>query len=225
MVKATVLGALCVLWWPMLGDACHQRSHGGCERGLLEGWHPFKTSDEQAHMNPGGGAPPPRPPPAHPPRSVSAGPPDIGDPQPFARLLSNGEIEWHVFFLRSLQSGAWDHLVSRDLFHWEVFYNAIGPANSGDQRYNVSFPWAQLAAYTGSVMEDPRTGLYHAFYTAYGGGPSIGRENIVHAVSKDLLTFDLLEDNKTVCCCLSPQSRLCVRFHLRLVCPELILLI
>lgn len=218
MVRAAVLCALCVLGCPLPGNACcHHGGFGsGFGSGLLHLAQRVKTTDEDAGLAASGPGrhklqrgPPPHPPPAHPPPSVAGGVPGIGDPQPFARLLTNGEIEWHVFFLRSLQSGAWDHLVSRDLFHWEIFYNAVGPANSGDKRYNTSFPWAQLAAYTGSVMEDPATGLYHAFYTAYGGGPSIGRENIVHAVSKDLLTFDLLEDNNTVRECLSAHVSAC----------------
>ena len=72
----------------------------------------------------------------------------------------------------------------------------VGPSNLAG--------YAQLAAYTGSVMEDS-TGLYHAFYTAYGGAPSIGRENIIHAVSSDLIKFDLIEDNSTV---VSPDGKL-----------------
>jgi hypothetical protein len=64
------------------------------------------------------------------------------------------------------RSGTWDHLVSTDLLKWDLWYNAIGPAREGDASYNTSFPWAQLAAYTGSVMSDDE-GRYHAFWTAY----------------------------------------------------------
>ena len=100
-------------------------------------------------------------------------------------------------------SGTWDHLVSTDLLKWDLWYNAIGPSHDGDASYNTSFPWAQLAAYTGSVMSDDQ-GKYHAFWTAYGGGIGVGRETIVHAVSDDLYNFTLLEDNATV---VSPDGK------------------
>ena len=61
------------------------------------------------------------PPPPRPPPTENSGPWSIGDPQPFARMLPSGDIEWHVFFLRSLQSGTWDHLVSKDLLHWDLW--------------------------------------------------------------------------------------------------------
>ncbi len=95
--------------------------------------------------------------------------------------------EYHVFYLRGKGNDnrwprwktCWAHLKSRDLVHWEELPNAL---EIGEQR----FPDGG-ACYTGCVFY--KDGQFHIMYAGYNPGHPEGREQILHAVSSDLIHF------------------------------------
>ena len=98
-----------------------------------------------------------------------------------------GKNEYHVFYLRGKEHDnrwprwktCWAHIKSTDLINWEELPNAL---EIGEQR----FPDGG-ACYTGSCIE--KDGIFHIFYTGFCPGHKDGREQILHAVSTDLVHF------------------------------------
>ena len=90
----------------------------------------------------------------------------FGDPIPFYH-----EGVHHVFYLNS---GNWNHLVSRDLVHW----SDLGLAIAADEEDRM------IA--TGSIVE--KDGVFHAFYTTVNRGEKgPGSPCVRVATSKDLM--------------------------------------
>jgi len=95
------------------------------------------------------------------------------------------EGTYHLFYLKGPgdQTGwprwqtPWAHLVSTDLIHWREIEIAI-PRGLGDAPDGG-------ACFTGSVCE--HAGTFHIFYVGYHPGHPDGREQIMHAVSPDLI--------------------------------------
>ena len=118
-------------------------------------------------------------PPAGPFRSPIHYCPSVGTVADIIPFFWKGE--YHVFYLHhGLGTGTpWDHIVSRDLIHWEELPRALplGAAHEPDGG-NV---------YTGSVLE--HEGTFHIFYTGFNPEHPDGREHIMHATSPDLIAW------------------------------------
>lgn len=95
--------------------------------------------------------------------------------------------EYHIFYLRGKGDDlrwprwktCWAHMKSTDLMHWEQLPNAL---EIGEQRKPDGG-----ACYTGCVFK--KDGLFHIFYVGFNPGHPEGREQILHAVSSDLVNF------------------------------------
>lgn len=99
---------------------------------------------------------------------------------------------YHCFFLQADRAlvdpekrhlnASIGHAVSRDLSNWEVLQDAISPSTEP--------AWDDNATWTGSVIKDSVTGIFHMFYT----GVSLNEKGLIqrvgHATSKDLITWD-----------------------------------
>lgn len=88
---------------------------------------------------------------------------------------------YHVFYLHhGLGTGTpWDHIVSRDLIHWEELPRALPLGAAGEPDGG--------SVYTGSVLE--HEGTFHIFYTGFNPEHPDGREHIMHATSPDLVAW------------------------------------
>ena len=89
--------------------------------------------------------------------------------------------EYHVFYLHgSIGKVPWEHIVSRDLVHWQELPAALlpdGEPNGFDGEH----------MFTGSVAE--KDGTFHIFYTGWNPRNPKGRESICHATSPDLIKW------------------------------------
>ena len=97
--------------------------------------------------------------------------------------------QYHIFYLLAgpTQKGvSWAHIVSEDLIHWKELPVALSSGKPDEPD--------GYAVFTGSVIE--HEGVFHAFYTGWnpehpktGREHPKGREQIMHATSKDLITW------------------------------------
>jgi sucrose-6-phosphate hydrolase SacC (GH32 family) len=104
-----------------------------------------------------------------------AAPGVFGDANPFF-----WKGEYHVFYLlpdgRSL---AWEHIVSKDLVHWRELPRALDAGRKGEpDEWNAA---------SGSIVE--KDGTFHIFYVGFNSGHPNGRQQIMHATSKDLIKW------------------------------------
>jgi sucrose-6-phosphate hydrolase SacC (GH32 family) len=89
--------------------------------------------------------------------------------------------EYHVFYLRGAAGPVpWEHIVSRDLVHWEELPTALKVDGAPDGPDGG-------AMFTGSVLHGQ--GQFHIFYTGDNGANPKGNEFIMHATSPDLLAW------------------------------------
>jgi sucrose-6-phosphate hydrolase SacC (GH32 family) len=88
--------------------------------------------------------------------------------------------DYHIFYLRALDKVPWEHIVSRDLVHWQELPTALRSDGAKDGPDG-------LHMFTGSVSE--HDGTFHIWYTGWNPENKAGRERISHATSPDLLTW------------------------------------
>ncbi len=102
----------------------------------------------------------------------------VGDPIPFY-----WRGEYHVFYLKGGDPARspWAHVVSKDLIHWKELPHALVP---GDDKLGPDYE----GIWTGSVVE--HDGLFHIFYTGKNSGDPLGDQKVMHATSKDLITWE-----------------------------------
>jgi beta-fructofuranosidase len=100
----------------------------------------------------------------------------FADPIPFFR-----RGEYNVFYLQGgVGKVPWKHIVSTDLVHWKELPDALvsdGDPNGPDGEH----------MFTGSVTE--KDGTFHAFYTGWNPRNPGGQECVMHATSRDLITW------------------------------------
>lgn len=101
----------------------------------------------------------------------------VGDPIPFYWRGS-----YHVFYLKAGgPAGApWAHIVSKDLIHWKELPHAVVP---GDKKDGPDYE----GCWTGSIIE--HDGVFHMFYTGKNSADPLGDQKVIHATSKDLITW------------------------------------
>ncbi len=89
--------------------------------------------------------------------------------------------EYHVFYLRGAVGPVpWEHIVSRDLVHWQELPTALKVDGAHDGPDGG-------AMFTGSVVHGE--GQFHIFYTGDNGANPQGTEFILHATSPDLIAW------------------------------------
>ena len=89
--------------------------------------------------------------------------------------------EYHIFYLRGgIGKVPWEHIVSKDLVHWDELPTALVPGGAEDGPDGEHM-------FTGSVIE--KDGTFHIFYTGWNPRNPKGREFIMHATSPDLITW------------------------------------
>ena len=84
---------------------------------------------------------------------------------------------YHVFYLRGSD---WAHISSNDLIHWEEHPDALkrGREEDSPDRENC---------WTGSIVE--HEGVFHLFYTGKNSRDPKGDQKVMHATSRDLITW------------------------------------
>lgn len=100
---------------------------------------------------------------------------------------------YHVYYLKGFRDGTgwarhhtpWSHLRSSDLLNWEELPNALETGLQSEPDGGACF--------TGSVIREEDT--VHIFYTGFNPGHPNGREQIMHATSKDGIAFLKNPDN------------------------------
>ena len=88
--------------------------------------------------------------------------------------------DYHIFYLRALDKVPWEHIVSKDLVHWQELPTALRSDGAKDGPDG-------LHMFTGSVSE--HDGTFHIWYTGWNPENKEGRERISHATSPDLTTW------------------------------------
>jgi len=98
---------------------------------------------------------------------------------------------YHCFFLQADRSlvdpekrhlnASIGHAVSKDLTNWEILPDAISPTKAP--------AWDDNATWTGSVIKDPKTGIFHMFYTGVNHAEKGLIQRVGHATSGDLITW------------------------------------
>ena len=94
------------------------------------------------------------------------------------------EGEYHVYYLTNPTGNHdvhWEHIVSADLLHWKQLPAALTVDYSDPEGVEG------CCIFTGCVLE--RDGLFHAFYTGWNPNNPEGREFVLHATSKDLISW------------------------------------
>jgi len=98
----------------------------------------------------------------------------FADPIPFY-----WDGQYHIFYLQGdVGPVPWQHIVSRDLVHWQELPPALvtdGPPDGPNG----------LHMFTGSVVE--KDGTFHIFYTGHNPNNPAGLEFVLHATSPDLV--------------------------------------
>lgn len=98
----------------------------------------------------------------------------FADPIPFF-----WDGQYHVFYLQGdVGPVPWQHIVSRDLIHWEDLPPALVSDGQPDSPNG-------LHMFTGSVIE--KDGTFHIFYTGHNPNNPAGLEFVLHATSPDLV--------------------------------------
>ena len=104
-----------------------------------------------------------------------AAPGVFGDANPFF-----WKGEYHVFYLLTDKgSYVWEHIVSKDLVHWQELPRALEAGKKGEpDEWNAA---------SGSVVE--KDGTFHIFYVGFNSGHPNGRQQVMHATSPDLIKW------------------------------------
>ncbi len=113
--------------------------------------------------------------------------------------FDDGEY-FHCFFLRASKSlldpqrrhfrAATGHARSKDLINWELLPDALCADDAP--------AWDSTSTWTGSVIQDPTTNLFHLFYT--GTNRLLGgvQQQVGHATSTDLVRWHRAANNPIV---------------------------
>jgi len=98
---------------------------------------------------------------------------------------------YHCFFLQANRSlidpekrhlnASIGHAVSQDLTNWEILQDALSPT--------IEPAWDDNATWTGSVIKDSASGIFHMFYTGVNHKEKGLIQRVGHATSEDLITW------------------------------------